>query len=111
MSLQRNVVVQSESYKRFQSTPLDSFLKRRDFRHANWSDGYCCIDSNRVPVLVYVEPYAQLRNLHELGGKFAAQDHTSVRQRLQASCLSNELLWPSWKCAIYRGALSAGCLM
>ena len=35
------------------------------------------------------QPNGQLRVLHELGGKFSAQHHTSVHQRLQASC---------WKC-------------
>ena len=35
--------------------------------------------------------------------------HLSISLSLLISCwLSNELLWPSWKCAIYHGALPAG---
>ena len=34
----------------------------------------------------------------------------SLSLSLSISWLSNELLWPSWKCTIYHGALSAGML-
>ena len=54
MSLQKNVVIQSESFKRLIKYAIGLFLKLRDLR-VSWSDGYCCVGSDRVrPVLVYV---------------------------------------------------------